>query len=323
MAGRQALIRDVLAAMRADFEKARPADYSEIVCPLCLRPFTYEKRSKRFPSAEHIRPSSLGGTLEYPVVTCTECNNNHGRKMEAHLKSAMHAFDFLDGKGVMPVTIQNEYGHVSANLDWNAEPITFRVLGEKASDTRALEELPKLFRENAKISFTMNLGFTWEAYSRAALRIGYLAAFWRFGYSYAFSVGARQVREVLDGAAVPENLIMEARPDSPPPVPLLIHALGDSVLVVFQTESLRTRWTAVMLPGPQGSEWTDLAKAELSAERLLFNVKFEQTGASVSFRFGCEPVKEMLALRVPAAPNDPVAISSGYAPRLGSAGPVD
>ena len=49
-----------------------------------------------------------------------------------------------------------------------------------------------------------------------------------------------------------------------------------------------------MLPGPKGSEWTDLAKAELSAERLLFNVKFENA-ASVNFRFGREPVKEMLS----------------------------
>lgn len=61
------------------------------------------------------------------------------------------------------------------------------------------------------------------------------------------------------------------------------------------------RWTAVMLPGPSGSEWTDLAKAELSAERLLFNVKFENA-TSVNFRFGREPVKEMLALQVPVAP---------------------
>jgi hypothetical protein len=233
MAGRQTLIRDVLETMQADFEKARPDGYSEVVCPLCLRPFTYDVGSKRRPSAEHIRPSSLGGTLEYPVVTCTECNNNHGRKMEAHLKNAMHAFDFLDGKGVMPVTIQNEYGRVSANLDWNAEPITFRVLGEKASDTRAVEELPTLFREDARITFNMNFGFTWEAYSRAVLRIGYLAAFWRFGYSYAFSDGAGQIREILEGAAVPENLIMAARPDSPPPVPFIVHALGDSVLVLF------------------------------------------------------------------------------------------
>jgi len=287
--------------MRADFEKAHPAECSEIVCPLCLQPFTYEKGSKRLPSAEHIRPSSLGGTLEFPVVTCTKCNNNHGRKMEAHLKNAMQAFDFLDGKGVMPVKIQNEYGHVSVNLDWKAEPITFRVLGKKASDTRALEELPKLFRENPKITFTMNFGFTWEAYSRAVLRIGYLGAFWRFGYSYVLSVGASQIRQVLEGAAVPENLIMQAAPDSPPPVPFVVHALGDSILVVFQTQNLTTRWTAVILPGPKGSEWNDLAKAGLSAERLLFNVKFENA-KSVNFRFAREPVKEMLALQVPAAP---------------------
>lgn len=304
MAGRQRLIRKVLTAMQADFHKVGSADHSEIVCSLCLRPFTYAKHSERFPSAEHIRPSSLGGTLEYPVVTCAECNNKHGRTLEAHLKNAMNAFDFLNGKGVMPVKIKNEYGHVSANLDWNASPITFRVLGEKASDTRAVEALPKLFREDAKISFTMNFGFASDPYSRAVLRIGYLAAFWQFGYSYAFSAGAAQVREVLDGAPVPENLIMEARPDSAPPVPFLVHALSDSMLVLFQTESLMTRWTAVMLPGSNGSEWADLAKAALNAERLLFSVKFEKTGASIEFRFGREPVKEMLARCVPAAPEN-------------------
>jgi len=29
------------------------------------------------------------------------------------------------------VKIENEFGHVSANLDWNATPITFNVVGEE------------------------------------------------------------------------------------------------------------------------------------------------------------------------------------------------
>ena len=146
--------------------------------------------------------------------------------MEAHLKNAMHAFDFLAGKGVMPVKIQNEYGHVSANLDWNAEPITFRVLGEKASDTRAIEELPKLFRENAKISFTMNFGFTREAYSRAVLRIGYLAVVWRFGYSYAFSVGASQIRQVWKEGRSPRTSSCRQPPTHPRQFRSLFTRLG-------------------------------------------------------------------------------------------------
>jgi len=67
MAGRQALIAEVLKSMKTDFENVKPDGYEEVVCPLCLRPFTHERGSKRRPSAEHIRPSSLGGTLEFPV----------------------------------------------------------------------------------------------------------------------------------------------------------------------------------------------------------------------------------------------------------------
>lgn len=301
MAGRQTLIAEVLKSMKTDFENVKPDGHEEVVCPLCLRPFTHGRGSKRRPSAEHIRPSSLGGTLEFPVITCTECNNAHGRQLEAHLTKAMYAFDFLDGKGVMPVKIENEFGHVSANLDWNATPITFNVVGEKASDTRAVEALPGVFRQDAKIRFTMNFGFAPEPYWRAVLRIGYLAAFFQFGYRYVFSAGAAQVREILDGAAVPENLIMEARPDVEPPLPFLVHALGDSILVLFRTNSLITRWTAVVLPGPNGSLWTDLAKAEMNARHLLLNVKIDKTGASINFRFGREPVKEMRDLRVPDA----------------------
>ncbi|MGA3040637.1 MAG: HNH endonuclease [Bryobacteraceae bacterium] len=301
MAGRQALIAEVLKSMKTDFENVKPDGYEEVVCPLCLRPFTLERGSQRRPSAEHIRPSSLGGTLEFPVVTCTDCNNAHGRQLEAHLTKAMHAFDFLDGKGVMPVKIENEFGHVSANLDWNATPITFKVVGEKASDTRAVEALPGVFRQDAKIRFTVKFGFAPEPYWRAVLRIGYLAAFFQFGYRYVFSAGAAQVREILDGAAVPENLIMKARPDLEPPLPLLVHALGDSILVLFRTDSLITRWTAVVLPGPNGSLWTDLAKAEMNARHLLMNFKFDKTGASINFRFAREPIKEMRNLRVPDA----------------------
>jgi len=151
----------------------------------------------------------------------------------------------------------------------------------------------------------MNFRFAAEPYWLAVLRIGYLAAFFQFGYQYVFSAGTDQVREILDGAAVPENLIMEARPDVEPPLPLLVHALGDSILVLFRTDSLITRWTAVVLPGPNGSLWTDLAKAEMNARHLLLNVKFDKTGASINFRFGREPIKEMRDLHVPGiSPQD-------------------
>jgi hypothetical protein len=63
-------------------------------CPLCLRLFTRAEIDQL--SVEHIVPSSIGGNVL--TLTCTECNNRHGSKLDAHLINRLRAEDKLTGR---------------------------------------------------------------------------------------------------------------------------------------------------------------------------------------------------------------------------------
>jgi hypothetical protein len=302
MAGRKALIEELLKVMSADLASVQP-DVKGPLCPLCLRPFVVgDPKSDLRPTAEHIVQESLGGTLEFPTLTCSRCNSGGGRRFQGHLKKAMRALDFMDGKGSMPTVIHNDVGLVVANLDWNmGAPVQIKVVGEKGSNVDAVEALPSLFREDGKIKLTFKFDFIQQPYLLGVLRVAYLAAFKNFGYSYAFSEGAAQVRQVMDSGELPCPVVMEAFPDADPIRTVLIHAVDPSaVLVLFRLENLTTRWLAVLLPGPAGCSWQVLGNAVANAERLMLQVRFEKSEAVVNIRFSKEPVEKLRDLSIPS-----------------------
>ncbi len=303
MSSRNELVRRLHGEMAEEIAALNPEDPRGPFCPLCLRPFVLDSKSDQRPTAEHIVQESLGGTLEFPTLTCARCNNDDGRRLQGHLKKAMRALDFLNGKGSMPTVIHNDVGHVVANVDWNmAAPVQIKVLGEKASNVEAVEALPKLFRENAKISMTFKFDFIHEPYLRAVLRVAYLAAFKQFGYNYLLSEGATQVRRVLNDGELPGAFVMEAFPSSDPLQPVLIHAIDSSaMLVLFRLENLTTQWLAVLIPGPVGCPWDVIGNAVANAERLMLQIKFEKLETVVNVRFGKEPIEQLRHLKVPAA----------------------
>lgn len=276
-------------------------------CPLCMRPFLIEDAaSGQRPSAEHILQLSLGGTLEFATLTCGECNNRHGQELQGHLTKAMKALDFMEGKGAMPIVIENDIGHVAANLDWNlADPVTIKIVGDKASKVEAVEGIPEMLRSTSKLTFKLRFGFVPLSYWRAILRVGYLAAFREFGYAYGFSKEAAQVREILDGGVVPEGIFLEAYPDSDPPLPLLVQQVRElsAILVLFRPNSLTTRWLAVLLPGRTGCGWSVLEKAVANPELLRARYTFEKFASSVTFRFKCDPIARLRNLSFPSIPS--------------------
>lgn len=302
MSSRNELVRRLHGEMAEEIVALKLPDQNEPFCPLCLRPFVLDSKSDQRPTAEHIVQESLGGTLEFPTLTCAKCNNGDGRRLQGHLKKAMRALDFVDGKGCMPTVIHNDVGHVVANVDWNmAAPVQIKIVGEKASNVDAVEALPKLFRENAKIGMTFKFGFIQEPYLRAVLRVAYLGAVKQFGYSYVLSEGAAQVRAVLNDGSLPCAFVMEAFPNADPLRPVLIHAIDPSaMLVVFRLENLNTRWLAVLMPGPNGCPWEIIGNAVANAERLMLQITFEKSETVVSVRFGREPVEQLRHLKIPA-----------------------
>jgi hypothetical protein len=270
-----------------------------------MQAFTSDAISERRISVEHIIPSALGGALE--AITCTECNNTHGSTLESHLVRAMQALDSLEGKGAIPAVFHNSGGHVSANIEWRSDaPTEIKIVG-KASNPAGVGAIRDSIKEGGTLNFTLTLGFMAEPYYRAILRVAYLAAFAYFGYGFALSEGASQVRRVLDGDAVPSGVILEAHPEAELPrsaLVRLLHSEGTEpfFMALFQLRSSMTRWLAVLLPGNQGCPWDRLVDLAGSFPNALLQVNPGDSTPAISVRFSHEPLKKLQAIRIPALP---------------------
>src|SRR5580704_14552788 len=68
------------------FARVRPGLYDDLIypCPICLGRFTIEALAQNQLSAEHVPPESLGG--RDLLLTCRNCNNSSGTKLDAHAK---------------------------------------------------------------------------------------------------------------------------------------------------------------------------------------------------------------------------------------------
>ena len=290
------IVQELYPKMMAEIRAHQPTTTVPL-CPLCLQPFVCEEDSPFLPTADHIVPESVGGAI--CTLTSKHCNNTHGSTLDSHLKKAMDAFDFLSGKGTLPAVIKNSVGHISANMDWNdATPVKINIIGEKASHPAAIEDLHCRFPIDRKLSFTLSFGFIPEAFWRAILRVGYLAAFHQFGYAYALSKGGAQVREALSARFLPNNVILSAYPSGDLEVPFLVHCLKDGIFVLFRVQSGRTRWLAVMLPGFEGCAWEDLEKVSSVASRLRMVLK-RGDDPELTVGFGPEPIEEIRGLQFP------------------------
>jgi HNH endonuclease len=290
------VVEDLYPKMVADVSERQPTATVPL-CPLCLQPFVCEKDSLLRPTADHVIPESVGGTL--CILTCKHCNNTHGSALDSRLKKAMDALDFLSGNGSLPILIKDTIGHISANLDWNdASPVRINVVGEKASHPAAIENLRRRLSVDRKLDFTVRFGSVPEVFWRAILRVGYMAAFQQFGYAYALSRGGAQVREALSGGVLLNNIVLSAYPSDNLEVPFLVHSLKDGIFVLFKVQSKLTRWLAVMLPGLEGCAWEDIGKISPAASRLRIVVK-RADHMEITVGFGPEPVEEIRGLRFP------------------------
>ena len=67
----------------AAFESVCPGKYAAPTypCPICLTPFTFDALTDGRLTSEHVPPESAGG--RDLVLTCKECNNSAGTKLDA------------------------------------------------------------------------------------------------------------------------------------------------------------------------------------------------------------------------------------------------
>lgn len=304
MRPRKQKISKMFSAFAADLTVAHPHQTSVVVCPLCLREFDQNRIGLL--SVEHAIPSELGGRVE--TLTCTECNNQHGSKLDSHLVSAMKAMDGLEGLAHIKAKMYRG-GHISMNLNLTKgtsdSPITMTIV-EKASRKSAVESLyATTLKDGDELKITGDFGFIPDRYWKAVIRSAYLSVFDVERYEYLFSEGAAMVRKVLDGHdSVESCTITGAYPDWEPPSDALImpsrfEDIGDYYAVLLRLRSARTRYLCAFLPGKQGNEWCSLKPISDNASRIRIETTPVGSKDKLVMRLDTDPVAAFRRFRIP------------------------
>ncbi len=266
---RQGLFRE----LEADLKTSRPEVTDIVACPLCLA--EYGRASIEQLSREHIVPSRLGGRSE--TLTCYKCNNTQGSRFDSHLIRAMKAMDAVEGEEPIATTLGSTKGKIVAELllgkGTPEQPNRISIIG-KAGNLQAAEDLQRSLADGFTLNLHMSFQLIPERYFRAAFRAAFLSVFKAEGYRYALSVGAGQVRTMLNtDMPVLEKVVMEAFPERDPLTDLLVmpitfNDVGDCYVVLLRLQTKRTRYITVLLPGKAGVDWASLEALYEHAPRL-------------------------------------------------------
>lgn len=282
--------------LAADYQAFRPEAVDSVACPLCLTEYGLPNIANL--SGEHIVPRKLGGRSE--TLTCRlKCNNTHGSRLDSHLINAMKAMDAIDGAEPITTTLGNDKGKIVAELLLGTgtphDPNTIKIVG-KASNMGAVEDLRNSLGDGFTLNFQMSFRFVPERYFRAAFRAAFLSVFKAEGYNYALSVGASQVRNMLN-ADVPvlEKVVMEAFPERDPltdflVMPITFSDVGECYMVLLRLRTKRTRYITVFLPGKLGSNWSPLEALYEHAPRLRLETIPQGWESQLYIHLGYDPL---------------------------------
>jgi hypothetical protein len=165
----------------------------EFMCPLCYRHFPKTALTQGHQlTLEHVPPRSLGGTLATCTLTCQACNNDGGgAQLDSYLVRRLDVADvFADVPRAsidIRYSIKNKHDEVR-NLKGSLTKVGSDTLHITQQSERMnpsdIDRVMEMFRAgNTHISAENVYSETQEA-AVAFLRIGYLEAFRRFGYSF-------------------------------------------------------------------------------------------------------------------------------------------
>lgn len=275
-----------LEACKADPSKFRiePNTNPSVVCPICTRVFIEESLVQEGENLnpltlEDVPPQSLGG--KPTILTCKECNNRSGSKLDAHLYKALLEKDsdkFLPNSS-SEVTIRNQESTIRGRLEVDenndlslqyhrkrSHPDHFKKLEEispNAKSFRISKPSMKLTQEqyeqlksleniiHVKMESTLNPKFS----NIALLRIAFLKFFELFGHGVLFSTPmltvASQIQDPDSDIIEGDYLIRHAFDESMEGVHLVTSPKElQGFLVVFKlTTPSISRCYGVMLPG--------------------------------------------------------------------------
>jgi hypothetical protein len=179
----------------ASFARVRPGMYDQPTypCPICLVPFTIEALADKQLSIEHVPPECLGG--RELLLTCTECNNSAGTKLDAHAKIKEDVRLAMRGRLARPHRIKTNIAglHINGELH-TSEGLYSLQIPRKINKPGTGEALHDVAQIGARLTVEherfADLGakISW-------FRSGYLALFAVGGYELSLDPAMKIVRK--------------------------------------------------------------------------------------------------------------------------------
>jgi len=230
------------------------------VCPICRRIMNREDAKQNLITLEHVPPKSIGG---YPkTLTCKNCNNTAGNKLDATISKELELFEFLTG--TTGTTLEGRYSLNDKNdLKLNAE-IKFEhenilINGKpQITNPKDLQKVNNIL--NAEQIKSFRVEFPKHSYSKtyrniALLRIAYLWIFSKFGYYYILFPQISQIQKQIlefDSNIISNYVILsDTFPDETLGVNVITRPrTHQSFLVVFDAKfNSFTKRYGVIMPG--------------------------------------------------------------------------
>lgn len=186
-------------------ERVWPGKPRCYVCPLCMRGFLPKALDGDELSLEHAPPKSLGGRSV--ALTCRECNNRAGRKLDREMLFREEMLSFAMGTMSQPLGSQLKLmSGQTVNVKVQHTGSSMLVLGSpRHNDPRVQrawkDELDQLVDEGVgderKFEISLHRGYRHRNALIGWLRAAYLVAFAALGYRYILNPALKLVRQQL------------------------------------------------------------------------------------------------------------------------------
>jgi hypothetical protein len=167
-------------------------------CPICLN--TYEigalnQHSQNPLTIEHVPAQNVGG--KQLVLTCKDCNNHKGAKLDKALQQFNKVQAFHNSEGSMPVRLSQEGKNLGSG--------EIRFLKDGGFVIKGQPQNKKLdFNEVLKTGKSLNFKYnspTLRITLVAKLRIAYLMAFSRMGYHFIVNENLKPIRDQISNSS--------------------------------------------------------------------------------------------------------------------------
>jgi hypothetical protein len=190
-------------------------------CPICLGGFTIEALEQNQLSAEHVPPESLGG--RELLLTCRNCNNSSGTKLDAHAKIKEDVQLALAGTLEHPHRVRAMFGDLVVNAELHTSGGKYSLqVPTKINKPGTRETLQNVAQMGAQLTVEH------QRYAELGAKIswfrsGYLALFAVTGYELALDPAFEIVRgQILE---CDERKMITFTSEAPEHIPLTVRRI--------------------------------------------------------------------------------------------------